>query len=60
MTSNRLGEFLKIKREYTQDTETEKVVCRSWGITFIFLRRKKKIPSAHLQAAIASNIEDLK
>lgn len=29
MASNRLGEFLKIKLEYIQDIEAEKVVCSS-------------------------------
>lgn len=57
MASNSLGEFLKIKLEYTQDTEAEKIVYRSWELTY-FVREKS--PSALLQIAIASNTEGLK
>jgi len=42
MTSNRLGELLKIELEYTQGTESEKVVCNSWGLFFFKGKKEKK------------------
>lgn len=47
MTSNRLGELLKIELEYTQGTESEKVVCNSWGL-FFFKGKKEKKNNLHL------------